>query len=316
MYRNADYIADSIFPLVNGLNYQTKVLKYQRHPWFALGEDLFRSENAVAKRGDLKVTTQNLDPREVARGGVVSDELLFASQQPGNLPIQPAQDTILLISDTIDRFREKLVADTIFSATWSDGTSGGSLPSAGAAGWATGDSTANSFIKDIETAKDTVRKATGVLPNCMFMDYSTMKTLKYSAQGTIGGLIDRIKYTQIGITDADLMGKVVGIDNVIIGKAIYTPEKETVTGEMNTPVDIWNQDNLGHCMVYYRPGAAGMKQVCPGYQYRVAYDGQTWRRLTSYREEWAHHTVYEVSEWIDIPIVSTFSGYLFKRTIA
>lgn len=314
MYRNASYIADSIFPLINGLNYQTKVLKYAKHPWFSLGEDLYRAENATAKRVDMKVTTQNLDPKEIAAGGVVSDELFFASNQPGNLPIQPIQDTILLISDKVDRFREKLVADTIFATAWVDGAVGGTAPQAGAGGWAS-DTTANSFIYDVENAKQAVLAKTGIVPNAMWMDYQTMQTLKTKAIAT-GGLIDRIKYTQTGITDEELIAKVVGLDYVSVGKAIYTTDKETTTGTMTNSKYVWNQDGKGHAMVYYRPAAAGLKQVSPGYQYRVAYDGQTWRRLISYREEWAHHSVYEVSEWVDIAPVSTDVGYLFKTTIS
>ena len=314
LYRNASYIADSVFPVINGLNYQTKVLKYAKHPWFSLGEDLYRAENTTAKRVDMKVTTQNLDPKEIAAAGVVSDELFFASNQPGNLPIQPIQDTILMISDKIDRFREKLVADTIFATTWADTGSGGTAPAAGAGGWAL-DTSANSFIYDVENAKQVVLAQTGMLPNAMWMDYQTFQTLKTKAIAT-GGLIDRIKYTQTGITDEQLIAQVVGLDSISIGKAIYTTDKETKAGTITNSKYVWNQDGKGHAMVYYRPATAGLKQVSPGYQYRVAYDGETWRRLISYREEWMHHSVYEVSEWVDIAPVSTDVGYLFKTCIS
>ena len=322
LYRNASYIADSIFPLINGLNYQTKVLKYSKQPWFALGIDGYRAENTTAKRVDMKVDTQNLDPREIAFGGVVSDELFFASNQPGNLPVQPISDTILLTSDYIDRFREKLVADTIFGTsdkyagiTWADGAVGGSAPAGGAGCWAS-DTTANTIIQDVENAKGTILAKTGILPNVLEMDYKTFQSIKIHATAQ-GGIFDRIKYTQTAgsaqMTEG-LLASLLGLDEVIIGKAIYTTDKETKAGTMTTSKFIWDPTGKGNAFLYYRPAAAGLKQVSPGYQYRVAYDGSTWRRLMSYREEWQHHSVYEVSEWVDIVPVSTDVGYLFKQT--
>ena len=322
LYRNQSYIADAIFPLINGLNYQTKVLKYSKHPWFNLNIDGYRAENTTAKRVDMKVDTQNMDPREIAFGGVVSDELFFASNQPGNLPIQPISDTILLVSDYIDRFREKLVADTIFGTSdkyggiaWADGATGGTAPSGGTGGWAL-DSTANSIITDVENAKATILGKTGLLPNVLEMDYKTFQNIKIHAVAT-GGIFDRIKYTQTagsGQMTEGLLASLLGLDEVIVGKAIYTADKETKAGTMTTSTPIWDPNASGKAFLYYRPAAAGLKQVSPGYQYRVAYDGATWRRLISYREEWQHHSVYEVSEWVDIVPVSTDVGYLWKQT--
>jgi hypothetical protein len=326
LYRNASYIADSIFPLINGLNYQTKVMKYGKQPWFAQTEDGYRAENSVAKRVDLKVSTQNMDPREIAFGGVVSDELFFASNQPGNLPIQPISDTILLISDKIDRFREQLVAQTVFGTSdkypgiaWADGTTGGSAPTAGNGGWAL-DTSANSVLTDIENAKVTIQQQTGVMPNTLMLSRPTFQALKIHATAN-GGVIDRLKYTQTAgpaqITEG-LLASMFGLDNVIIGDAIQSTGNENAAGTItaaNTSY-IWDPNKTGTAFLYYRPAAAGLKQISPGYQYRVAYDGATWRRMISYREEWSHHSVYEVSEWVDIVPVSTDVGYLWSRTIA
>lgn len=316
MYRNATYVADSVFPLINGLNYQTKVAKYAKQPFFSLTEDLYRAENTTAKRVDFKVTTQNLDPREIAAASVVSDELYFASNQPGNLPIQPITDSILLISDKLDLFREKLVADTIFSSSdkygaivWGDGGSGGTAPSGGNGFWNKTDAT-STFVKDILAAKKTVLNKTGVEPNTLLIDYSTFTALQdeYNVK-------DRIKYTQTAVITEQLIAALLRLDNVIVGKAIYSVDKENKAGTVTTMKEVWNPDGYGKAFLFYRPASAGLKQVSPGYQYRVAYDGQTWRRLLSYREEWQHHTVYEAAEWIDVAPVNVDTGYLFKRTI-
>jgi len=322
LYRNQSYIGDSIFPLISGLNYQTKIVKYGKQPWFTLAVDGYRAENATAKRVDFKIATSNMDPSEIAFAGVVSDELLFASQQPGNLPIQPISDTVLLISDYIDRFREKLVADTIFGTsdkyagiTWADGAVGGTIPSGGAGAWAS-DSTTNSIIADVENAKSSILSKTGVLPNTLEMDYATFQALKVHATAT-GGIFERIKYTQSAapaqLTESLLAG-MLGLDSVIVGKAIYTTDKETKLGTMTTSKFIWDPTAKGNAFLYYKPAAAGLKQVAAGYQYRLSVDGASPRKMISYREEAPHHTVYEVAELVDIVPMCTDVGYLFKQT--
>lgn len=317
LYRNSTYVADQVFPLINGLNYQTKVLKYSKQPWFALGEDLYRAEGTTAKRIDMKVTTQNLDPREIAAAGRVTDELFFASNQPGNLPVNPITDTILLISDKIDRFREKLVADTVLGVSdkypgtkWVDNAVGGTAPSGGAGFWAKLDTT-NTFVLDVLTAKAAILAKTGLVPNTLLIDYATFTALQQTAP-----LLDRIKYTQRAIMTEDLIAALLGLDSVLVGKAVYSDEKENATGTVTTTKPIWNPAGSGMGFLFYRPAAAGLKQVSPGYQYRVAYDGQTWRRMISYREEWNHQSIYEVAEWVDIVPVSTDTGYLWKQTIS
>ena len=316
MYRNASYIADAIFPLINGLNYQTKVVKYAKQPFFSAGAD-WRAEGTVAKRIDMKVTTQNLDPRELAAGGRVTDELFFASNQPGNLPVQPITDTILMISDNIDLKREIQVANTIFGTgdvypniKWADGAIGGTNPSGGAGYWAKTDTSSNTFVQDVLNAKAAILSQTGRVANSLMIDYNTFTALQYTQP-----IIDRIKYTQTGVVTEALIAGILGLDNVIVGKAVYQSAAENKAGSVGTMSNVWeSQAGKGSAFLFYRPASAGLKQTAPGYQYRVAYDGQTWRRMISYREEWNHQTIYEVSEWLDIAPVSTDVGYLWKNT--
>ncbi len=320
LYRNESYVNDEVFPLINGLNYQTKVTKYSKQPWFS-NAAAFRAQGTTAKRVDWQVATQNLDPQEVACGGVVVDELFFASNQPGNLPIQPIQDTILFTSDKVDLFREVLTANSILSGStvWADGTAGGSLPKSGAGGWlevGASDSTTANFISDILNAKYTIQSKTGIEPNTLLMDFNTFTQLLLNEP-----TLQRIKYAMgPAIVTEDLIAQMCGLKNVIIGKTIQSTSNEN-EATINTPTmkPVWDSQlnpGKGMAFLYYRPAAAGLKQPSAGYQYRVAYDGNTWRRLISYREEWNHQTVYECSEWIEIVPVLTDIGYLWTRTIA
>lgn len=208
-YRNPEYIGQFVYPTIDGINLQTKIMKNAKWSWFQTGDDLYRSENATAKRYDMQISTSNLDPKEISNGGVVSDEMVRAANMPGNLPFNPEQQTILNISDRLDRAREKMVADSIFGATWADGTSAGSAPSGGAGAWAL-DTTVNSFIYDIENAKTVIGLQTGLIPTDMVIDYATKQTLITKSTAT-GGLIERMKYTQPLMNDEALLSAVLGL---------------------------------------------------------------------------------------------------------
>ena len=305
-YRNPSYIGDMVFPIINGLNRKTQVLKYARQPWFRIGAD-YRAEGTTAKRGDYSITTSNIDPKQVAMGKAVTDELLYASQEPMALPVQPIQEALIYCADQIDLFKEKLIADTIHAATFVDGVAGGHDA---AGGWLDA-STSNPFIDDILGAKQAIQAKTGLVPNTLVMDYGTFLALQKTQV-----VIDRIKYTQTGVVTEGLLAALLQLDNVLVGKAIYTAAKElSPEPDAVSMVNIWEVNAAkGSAFLFYRPPSAGLRTPSPGYQYRLEENG-AWRRSITYREEWNHQSVYEVLEWVDISIMSTDLGYAWKDTI-
>lgn len=306
-YRNPSYIGDMVYPIINGLNRKTQVLKYAKAPWFRVGAD-WRAEGTTAKRGDYSITTANLDPKQIAIGKAVTDELLFASQEPMALPVQPIQEALIYCADQIDLFKEKLIATNILAQTWADGNSGGA-DTQGTWGLAT---TNNTLLTDIFAAKKAIQSKTGLVPNTLVLDYAT-----FLAQQTNPNVSDKIKYTQTAVMTEGLLAALLQLDTVLVGKAIYTTSNETQP-ESDTPtmVNVWEK-NAGKGMGFlcYRPPSAGLRTPSPGYQYRLEENG-AWRRSVTYREEWNHQSVYEVMEWVDIAAQSLDTGYLFVDTYA
>jgi hypothetical protein len=173
-------------------------------------------------------------------------------------------------------------------------------------------SATNTFVADILTAKKTVQELTGVVPNTLVMDYSTFLGLQNCST-----LMDRIKYTQMGVITEQLIAAMLQLDSVIIGKGIYTTQAELQPENTTfTSVNIWEYNSgKGSAFLYYKPPSAGLRTPAPGYQYRLN-EGGSVRQSVSYREESNHQTVFEVLEWIDISIMSTDLGYLWKDTSA
>lgn len=307
-FRNPSYIGDQVYPIINGLNRRTQVALYDRQPWFRIGAD-WRSEGTTAKRGDYSITTKNIDPKQVAFGKAVTDELLFASQEPMALPIQPIQESLIFCADQIDLFKEYQIAQNIFAQTWADGVGGGT----GLAGaWASTDSSTNTFVTDVLAGKIAVQSRTGLVPNTLVIDYGTFTKLQ-----TCPAVLDRIKYTQTGVITEQLIAALLQLDTVLVGKAIYTTAKETQPESSTVSMlNVWESSaGKGNAFLFYRPPSAGLRTPSPGYQYRLEENG-AWRRSVTYREEWNHQSIYEVMEWVDIRAMMTDLGYLWKNTIS
>lgn len=303
-YKNQSYIADQVFPIIDGLGRQAKVAKYNKGAWFR-NEAEYRAPGTAARRGGYTVTSENLDPKQIAFAKEVADELRADAGTAGNLPLRPETEAIELCADKIDMFKEKLVADTVFAQTWVDGNSGGEDAEGG---W--GDTTtSNTMITDIVTAKQAIRGATGREPNVLLIDYDTLQ-----AQTNNPNLSDKVKYSQLDVMTTDLLARLLGLEQVIVGRALYNTAKEAADGSDFTAADIWEKNaGKGSAFLFYRPASAGLFQAAPGYQYRLTVQGLS-RRTYSWREEAIHSDVYEVQEDVDIAVVDTNCGYLWKDT--
>jgi len=305
-YKNDTYIADMVFPIIDGLGRTSKVAKYNKGAWYRNEAD-YRAPGSAARRGGYTVTTENLDPKQIAFAKEVSDENAADAAVLGNLPLRPQTEAIEYCADKIDLFKEKLIADTIFADTWADGNVGGE----DAAGlWAATDTT-NTLVTDIVTGKQAIRSATGKIANTLVIDYDTM-----IAQTLNTVLSDKIKYTQTSVMTPALLAALLELDQVIVGSAVYSSADEAADGSDFTAVNIWEKNaGKGSAFLYYRPVSAGLFQASPGYQYRCTSQGQP-RRTSTWREEAIHSNVYEVQEDVDIAVVDASCGYLWKDTRA
>ena len=72
-YRNNDYVADLVFPIINGVSRIAKVPKGVRGAWFRDDAGV-RAPGTPAPRGYNDVATSNLDPKNFAYSTNVPDE--------------------------------------------------------------------------------------------------------------------------------------------------------------------------------------------------------------------------------------------------
>lgn len=304
-YRNENYVADRVFPLVDGVGYRAKIARYLKGSTFR-DEAGIRGPGAAAPRGNLKVDYIDLATVEYAHATPVTDEDRDAVKQQGGPPLLPDQDAIENSSDKVDLKKEVRVAGLIKESQWS-GLSAGGEDAGGL--WAAG--AGNTFLADIENGINTIRSNTGIKPNVLLLDFGTYKSLKEEST-----LLAKIQYTQKGILTKDLLAAILELEEILIGDAIVNTAKETKTGLDWAASDIWTVNaGKGMGFLFYRPGTVGLKSATAGVQARKKYEDGQVRRTTTWREAPNHQDLYEVAEETHILQVCADLGYLWKDTL-
>jgi len=305
-YRNLQFIGDRVFPIIDGSDPKAKIYKYLKGAWFR-DEAGVRAPGARARRGGYTVTPVSIATLEYAYATEVTDEdRRFATSRMAP-PLQPDMDAIEFSTDKIDLKKEIRIAAAVKSSTWVDGNATGE----DAEGlWAPAGNT-NTFLADIVTGKKAL-KAQGILANSLLMDYATFLAVK-----ACDAITGQIKYTSPESITAAMLARILELDEVLVGMAIYSSAKETAAGTEFTAADIW-EINAGQGMgfLFYRAPRLGLKVVTAGIQARIAYENGSPRRISTWREAAEHQDVYEVAEETDIVQICADAGYKWRDTYA
>jgi len=295
-YRNMEYIADRVFPILDGADPKAKITRYRKGAWFR-DEAGIRAAGTRAKRGGYPLTSVSIATDEYAFAKEVTDEDRRFIRSQGAPVLNPEQDAIEFAADKVDLKKEIRVASLITAGTWADGNSGG-VDAEGL--WSPAGDT-NTFLTDIATGKKKIKEC-GVIANCLLIDYATYLALK-----EVDDILEKIKYTQRGVFGTDLLASLLELDEVLVGKAVKSTAEETAAGDDFTAADIWEVNAAkGMGFLYYRPKKIGLK---------VNENGQP-RRTATWREKAEHQDLYEVAEETEILQVSEDCGYLWNDVYA
>ena len=302
-YRNKDYIADRVFPILDGADPKAKITKYQKGAWFR-DEAGIRAAGTRARRGGYPLTTVSVSTDEYAFAKEVTDEDRRFSKSQGAPVLNPDQDAVEFATDKVDLKKEIRVASLITGGTWADGASGGEDADGK---WAA--SSGNTLLADITTGRKKIKEC-GVIANCLLIDYATYLAIK-----ELDDILQKIKYTQRGVLGRELLASLLDLDEVLVGTAIKSTAKEKKAGTDFTAANIWEVNaSKGMGFLFYRPKKLGIKVPSAGVQVRIAYEAGGARRVSTWRENAEHQDVYEVAEETDIVQVSADCGYLWKDT--
>lgn len=305
-YRNKDYIGDRVFPILDGADPKAKLYKYSKGAWFR-DEAGIRAPGAEARRGGFEVTPVSISTNEYAFAKEVTDEDRRFAALKSAPPLQPETDALEFTADKIDLSKERRIAALIKATTWIDGNAAGE----DAEGlWAAGAN--NTFLADIAAGRKTIQLNTGIDPNVLLIDYQTYLSLKEEST-----ILDKIKYTQRAVFGTALLASLLDLDEVLVGKAIYSTAEEVVGDTAFTGARIWEVNaGKGMGLLFYRAPRLGLKVITAGVQVRIAYENGAMRRTSTWREASKHQDVYESAEETDIVAVCADAGYKWCDTYA
>jgi hypothetical protein len=295
-YRNEMYIAERIFRAIPGLSKQSdKFFKYQKGAWFR-DEAGPRPPGSAARRGSYPVTNDTYFAEEIAFAEPVPDEL----RENADAPLNPDIDATEHATDKILLHKERRVAQLLL--TPSNWASGHTEDADGK--WAAG--AGNTFIQSVEAGIEVVRKKTGRRPNILVMDATTLSQIKQEAT-----VLDRIKYVERGVVTPMLLASLFGLEEVLIGDAIYSNAPEKADGSDFNGVEIWETNpGKGSAFLAYRPPSPGLRTPATGYFF-------PWRtrQVRRYRdEEKFHQDIVEAYENYDVKFTGNDMGYLWYDT--
>lgn len=305
-YRNQEYAADRVLPIIDTDDPKTKVTRYVKGAWFR-DEAGIRAPGQQAKRGGYVVDTVAIATAEYAYAKEVTDEdRRFANSTFGPV-LQPDMDAVEFCADKIDLSKERRIAAALIAANFSGAGAGGE----DAAGlWAPNDAT-NTFVDDVETRIETIRAATGMRPNVLLLSANTLSKVRQ-----ITAVQNRIAYVERAIITPNVLGALFGLSEVLVAGAIYSSAAEVKAGTDFTAVNIWeNNATKGAAFLFYRHPSVGLKVPLVGVQVRLRYESGMPRRTSTWREEASHQDVYEVAEETAYVVTGTDLGFWWKDTI-
>jgi hypothetical protein len=158
-------------------------------------------------------------------------------------------------------------------------------------------------IAAIRTAKQTIHNAVHVNANVLMLGKQVYdKLIDHPA------VIERIKYSQLGVASADLLARMFDVDRIVIGAA---GKNGSVEGQSDSMSYIWGKNAL---LAYVNP-RRGQKMVTLGVTYQ--WKTRTTERLNGTDERDRRGQFIRVGDdYRDAELVSAETAYLFQTAVA
>lgn len=313
-YNSPMFIADRVFPHVTVQKQSDYFFKFLKGDWFRMDAQV-RGAGSEAAQSGYKLTTDSYSAIEYALAHPVPIELINNADNP----LTPLTTGVQYLVRQLQLKKEYLVSTMCTTAgNWTSTNDA-------AGGWAaTADGSGNTFIEDMFTAKSTMRNLIGVEPNVMVMDAGTWDEIiqEYT-------VLERIKYSTVAgqpaMVNTNMIAQLFGLDEVLVGKAIYSSDEETVAGTEFTAVKMWETNaTKGSALLFYRTPSPAINEPNAGYIFEWPGDagqatpvvgGDAYRRVRRWWDDAKKAYMLECSETFDEKVTCNDAGYLFYDTI-
>jgi hypothetical protein len=292
-YSNSELVGNMLFPYVPVGMRGGKIITFNKED-FAL-YNTGRVPGANTRRVQYGYSGSNFALESHSLEGVVPVEL---SQEANAVPgIDLGSNAVMRTQNIISLRLE--AAQAVLATTAANYSASNKVTLAGTSQWSDFTAGVSDPIKDIETAKEAVRRQIGKRPNTIVMGAAVFSMLKMHPK-----VIDRMKYTGRDTATPELLASLFGVKQVVIGEAVYTDAAGVMT-------DVWGK----FVVVAYTElgGLAAMGAPTFGYTYRLTgYPLVEAPYLDRNSKSW----VYPVDDEVAPVIAGAVAGYLISAAVA
>lgn len=251
MQQSKEFVADKVFPVVPVDKSSDMYYVYDKNDWFR-DEAKVRAPGTESAGSGYNLGTDNYNclPAYAFHKDVPWD--LRNDQDPG---IDLDRDATELVTQRLLIRRERMFQNNYFRpGIWGRDYTGVAGAPAGNQFVQWSDYANSDPIGDFKTARLYIKGITGFKPNVALMGEEVFETLKQHPD-----IIDRYKYTQAGVITKDLIAKVLEVDRIEIGGAIYA------TNEEGAALEQYSFVYGKHCLLCYAAPRPGLLVPSAGY---------------------------------------------------
>lgn len=296
------YIADQIFPIVPVRKQSDLIRTYDKSHWFRDMAHL-RSPGTESRGSGWSVGTANYYcPRYSFRAEIV-DEVRDNSDDPINLDTE----AVTFVMDKIQMRREVDFVGSFFTTgVW--GPTAGSTDKTGGSSFTQWDDYANSQpLIDLTTWQEDVEGTLALTPRTLVLGSQVWSKLKWHPD-----LVDTIKYTQRGQVGVDLFAALAELDQVLLGRTIYTTSAEGTAESSVTYSRIWGKNAL----LLYRPASPGLMTPASGYTFVWQRVPNALQYMLRFRDEKREVDIIEGNTYYDQRLIVGEAGLFASGVIS
>lgn len=288
-YTNDTFIADLIFPMVKVAKQTGKYYVYDKSNLRV--DATARAAGSVANEVDVGLAPRGtFSCDDHALKGFVADEI----QDQADAALNPLVDEVEAVTEKLLLDREKNLATLL--ANTANITQNVTL--SGTNQWS--DYANSDPIGDVRTARQTIHQNTFKKPNTMFMSKLVFDMLLDHP-----AIIERIKYSQLGVVTAELLARVFQVEKVIVGEAGYNSANEGQTDSLSY---VWGK----HAWLAYISPVVRLKMLTLGATFTYST-----RIVKRWRDEDREGTYVRIgNDNYQQSLIAAACGYLIKNAIA
>ena len=289
------FVAGKVFPTVPVSKQSDKYFVYDQSDFFR-DEVQYRADGTESAGSGYGLSTATYSADVWALHKDIGDQTRANADAPLNMD----QDATRYLAQQMLIRQERDWATNYFgTGIWDTDTTPSTLWSA----------SGSDPIGDVQTGINTMLTNTGYRPNVAVCSYAVFSELKNHSD-----IVERYKYTTSESMTADLIARVLGVDELHVMGSIVNTANEGATASYS---QIGDKDML----LAYRPATAGLMQPSAGYNFTwtgLANSGGigTATSVSRFRMDHLRADRLEIQSAWDFKVVSSALGYFFSNCVA